>query len=130
MNQPLLLTHQTTKKVNQKGTLLHRYFFQWSDRRTLGAIVLRVELFDADGKSLGEVSFRLPKTKVTSTITMEENGQKVKKPVYDTPVSVYVDDVATRQAVSFRYWVVENFFKKNGPFEGEIFKVWEDLSYI
>lgn len=120
---PITVTSLVTKKIMEDGLPIHRYFFQWSDRNTLGALVLRMELLEDSGKVLTSGSVQLPKTK--SELTQTGEGQIW---VYDQTPYFYLDNVASHQDTKFRYTGVVGIFKKATTIEGVLNEKFEDLS--
>ncbi|WP_212768261.1 hypothetical protein [Larkinella sp. C7] len=120
---PITVTSMVTKKIVEDGLPIHRYFFQWSDRNTLGALVLRMELLDDSGRVLASGSINLPKTKRELTQTGEGEIW-----VYDQTPYFYLDDVASHQATKFRFTAVVGLLKKYPAIEGVMNEKFEDLS--
>ena len=110
MTAPSLeLIHLKTSKQHKKGTLVTRYWFEWQNRRRLGAIVLRLELLDESGTSLTEVSFKLPKVKITGYLPATDS--RPQKPVYDSTIYIKLDDIVRDVLpVSFRYYTPTKMF--------------------
>lgn len=125
---PLLsIRHLKTSRQYNKADLRLRYWFQWSDRTNLGAIVVRLSLFDKVGIKVTEASVKLPKVKITGSVPATETSPA--KPIYDSSVFIQLDDIDRENLpVSFSYYVVTGVFKKSAVVEGEMNGQFEDLS--
>lgn len=120
----LTLSHLISKKQHDDQlVLIRKHWFQWSDRRTLSALVLRIDLLDAAGAIIDNASVRMPKVKVTGHVPGDPP-----QPIYDSPVFIALDGPVDRQPVSFRYYTVEGVMKKSAPVTTAFTEKFEDLS--
>ncbi|MVM30472.1 hypothetical protein GO755_10540 [Spirosoma sp. HMF4905] len=127
-NQPsIALRHLSTKKqYNEQQTLVYRYWFEWFDRRSLAALVVRIDLLDKAGKVLTTTSIQLPKVKLTGSIASQETG--VQQPLYDSSVWIRIDDVITHEATQFSYYTLAGLFTKSASVTMTMDHKVEDLS--
>jgi hypothetical protein len=119
-------THLKTSKQIERGNLVNRYWFEWSNRKQLSGTVVRLELLDDAGQVLTTASFQLPKVKITGYVPASETSPQ--KPIYDSTVWIKLDDIVRDQMpASFRYYTVGVTSKSEAvtsPMQG----VYEDLS--
>lgn len=104
------------------ATLLHRYWFQWSDRKILSNLVVRFDLLDEAGNVLTTASVKLPKVKIVDRI------EKDNSPIYDGTVFIKIDDIATHYATQFRYYVVPGILSKSKLVTWPMVGLVEDIS--
>lgn len=115
----LTITHLKTSRQHEGGQLINRYWFQWSNRKSLASQAVRVELLDEQGKLLTQASVQLPKVKRT--------GGTDAAPVYDGAVWFYFDDVPTHEPRQLRYYTV-NLLSKSDSATAPMDGVQDDLS--
>lgn len=124
----LKLTHLKSSTQYDDPGLITRHWFEWSNRKSLGSIILRVELLDADGKVLTEARFELKKTVVTGYLPKDANGEE--QPIYDTSVWLQLDDVVRDvKPVKFRYFTA-NVLSKSDKVTADMSSNFEDISQL
>ncbi len=127
----LTLTHLKTSKQydTDPHKLYHRHWFQWSDRRQLSHLIVRIELLDADGKLVTKSSIPLPKVKVTGYSPATETDEQ--KPIYDGTVWIQIDDVVRQPApTQFRYYTIVSFDKRSETVSVTMEGKYEDISHL
>lgn len=101
----LTQAHLKTSKQYQRTNLIHRYWFEWQNRRTLKAILLRIELLGPDGTVLTTSSVQLPKVKITGYLPATDTSPQ--KPVYDSTVWIQLGDIIRDTLpTSLRYYTL------------------------
>ncbi|UHG93248.1 hypothetical protein [Spirosoma oryzicola] len=124
----LTLVHLKSSVQYDGPDLITRHWFQWSNRKSLGSIVLRVELLDSDGKVLTEGRFELKKTTVTGYLPNDEQGNE--QPIYDTSVWLQLDDVVRdAKPWQFRYFTA-NLLSKSDKVTADMSGKFEDISQL
>ncbi|GAB3225944.1 hypothetical protein [Spirosoma arcticum] len=125
----LTLTHLKTSKQYEGASLINRYWFEWSKRRELSNLIVRLELLDATGLIVTTTSIRLPKVKITgySPATETEPG----KPIYNSTLWVHIDDVVLEPAPThFRYSTIVGFARKSEVVTAAMDGKYEDISQL
>jgi len=127
MPQPsLTITHLKTSKQVEKMDVIHRHWFQWSDRKNLSNVVVRIELLNADGTVHTTVSVKLQKTRITGHAPAADGSGS--KPVYDQPVFIQIDDVPEVRPTHFRYYTVSGVLTKSEKVTAEMAGIYEDIT--
>ncbi|HLL95844.1 MAG TPA: hypothetical protein VK404_12770 [Spirosoma sp.] len=99
------LLHLKTSRQEQDGSLIERYWFQWSNRRKWGKMALRLDLLDEQGKPISRSVIRLPPVRVQGYIP--PTGTRPQQLIYDSDVRIYLDlMVGERQPVFFSYCTI------------------------
>lgn len=99
------LFHLKTSRFYQDGTIRDRYWFQWSNRRKWGNLVVRLDLFDQEGNRSSESVIRLPKVEVKGYIPHRDG--RPQQLIYDADVRFHLDlVVGEEQPVFFSYCTV------------------------
>lgn len=129
MQKPCLtLQHLKTSRQYDDGSLIFRHWFQWSERKNLKSIVVRVQLLDKEQNQLTEGSFQLKKTIVRNYLYNDEGKQQ---PVYDTNIWLQLDDIVREEVPAFfRYYTVEGVGKKSESITVEMSGLFEDLEQL
>lgn len=118
MDQPpsLTLSHIKTNNYYEDSVLFHRHWFEWSDRKDLRTIVLRIELLNAEGNILFETGLKLPKV----TIVGFSGSERDRKPIFSSSVQLSLNTIADQQPSSFRYYTMGGMDKKSAAGTGFI----------
>ncbi|OIN55738.1 hypothetical protein [Arsenicibacter rosenii] len=125
MNPALVLSHTKTSLLVEKGQLINRYWFRWSDRTDLRALVLRVELIDDEGNRVDSFSVKLPRTRFQIIKDPDDPAKEFRQ--YDTPIYVSIDGTP-KAPTGFRYRTVTGLLKKSATAEARLDGGYEDLS--
>jgi hypothetical protein len=97
--------HLKTSRHERDGCGTDRYWFQWSNRRKWGNLVVRLDLIDQEGKRISGSVIRLPNVKVRGYIPPTDG--RPQQLVYDSDVRFHLDlVVGERQPVYFCYCTV------------------------
>lgn len=124
----LSLKHVKTAKQYEDGHLIFRHWFQWSERKNLKSIVVRIQLLDKDKNKLTEGSFQLKKTVIRNYLY---NDEGVQQPIYDTSVWLQLDDIVRDEVPAFFcYFTVEGVGKKSESVKVEMGGLYEDLEQL
>lgn len=99
------LLHLKTSRYEQDGSMIERYWFQWSNRRKGGKMALRLDLLDEQGKQITRSVIRLPSVRVQGYIPPSDT--RPQQLIYDSNVRIHLDlVVGERQPVFFSYCTV------------------------
>ncbi len=121
------ILHLKTSHQNESSGLTNRYWFQWTNRRQLGNVTVRLDLLDARGKIVATSRTKLPKVNVTDYIPATATEPAL--PIYDSPAFITIDKLVTNeQPISFRYTTESGAFKKSDLATGLLDGLFEDLS--
>ena len=131
MKQPpcLTLTHLKTSKQFNGTSMIHRHWFEWSNRRQLSNLIVRLELLNADGAVVTKASIRLPKVKITGYSPATETEEQ--KPVYSSSVWIQLDDTLREpRPTQFRYYTIVGFDKRSETVTVNMDGKYEDISHL
>lgn len=101
--------------------MVTRYWFQWINRRQLGAVTLRLDLLDARGKVVLTSRLKLPK--VTVTGYEPATAQEPALPRYNHPAFLNLDQPVGDEQLTptaFRYTTESGAYKKSEVVTGSL----------
>jgi len=103
-----------TTSQNTSSGLITRFWFQWTNRRQLGPVTLRLDLLDARGKIVLTSRTKLPKATVTGY--EPATAKEPALPLYDCTTALSLEQLMEddqRPPTAFRYTTESGAYKKS-----------------